>query len=399
MAQKKHPKNFLYIGGSKPQIPGIYCVKEAGLDVVVTDRSFNAPARTKANKFVNIAADDTKKLLELALKLDKENGLAAAYGVADYAYSAIGEIYDKLKLPYGSKFLYEKMANKNLSREIWKSNSLRIPKGILVSNENSKIPNINYPIVVKPANSFNSQGLKTVYKPEELKTSIKYAFEFSENIVLEEFIDGRHFNIDMVFIDGEAFRAGITERFFLDAIDHQALSGIQGLEFKNLDASILYNLVIKACKAIGFNYGPVTADIIIKNNKPYILEISPHFHAISISSLINLENILKGWFKYISRDKEWRACMQINSKEYAGYFYILSNKGGDIVEIEGLDYIKSMPSFVGLDMKYEIGSTIKKNNQKQIYCGMATFKSNTYSELYDNFNSLSHSVSVVTNEP
>ena len=91
--------------------------------------------------------------------------------------------------------------------------------------------------------------------------------------------------------------------------------------------------------------------------------------------------------------------MQIKSKEYAGYFYIFSNKAGAIVEIEGLDYIKSMPSFVGLDLKYDIGSIIKKNNQKQIYCGMVTFKSKTYSELYDSFNYLSHSVSVVTNEP
>ena len=390
-------KSIIYIGGSKPQIAGILCAKSSGLNVVVTDQSLSAPANHVADQFKNIAADDIKELIKLATELNNKDGLAGAYGVADYAYSAIGQIYDKLGLPYGSKDLFDKMSNKNISRKIWQSNGINLPKGITTSNNNIDASDITFPVIVKPSNSYNSQGLKTVRKYEDLQKALNSAFEYSQNVIIEELIEGRHFNVDMVFIDGKVFPAGITERFF-DNNSHQALSGIQGIEFDGVYSKSLYNIVLSACKVIGFNYGPVTADIIFKDNNLYILEISPHFHAISISSLIKADSILKGWFSYLYEDKNWRSYMNLTSKIYGAYFYILSENEGTIIDIQGINLLKSISGFSKIELKYNVGSFIKKKKNEKIYCGMVLLKSTSYKELYNSLNYLQNNIRVITNE-
>ena len=397
MNKQKSKKNFIYIGGSEPQIDGILCAKLSGLNVIVTDRSLNAPANKIADKFENIEANDIQGLIKLALELNRDNDFVGAYGVADYAYEAIGEIYDKLKLPYGSKNIYTKMSDKSISREIWNSKNINIPKGVLVSNKSINIKNLRFPVVVKPSNSYNSQGLKTVSKHEDLSNAMNNAFEYSECVILEELIKGRHFNVDMVFVNGEAFKAGITERFF-DCINHQALYGIQGIEFLGINESKLYDFVIRACKAIGVNYGPVTADIIFKDNTFYILEISPHFHAISISSILKLDNVLKGWFSYLASYNNWKKFMRYSVVNYSAYYYILSENQGVIAEVQGLNFVKSLNGFVSYNLKYSEGSKIKKLKDEKIYCGMILLKADTYKEIYENINLLEKKIRVITYE-
>jgi hypothetical protein len=396
---KKSKKSILYIGGSKPQISGISCAKLLNLEVVVTDRSIDAPAKKIADRFESIDADDVAALCKLAINLNKNNGFAGAYGVADYAYRAIGYIYDELKLPYGSYALYEKMGDKSLSREIWETCGLSVPHGYTILNNASDIPGLSFPVVIKPANSYNSQAVHTVSQKRELTSALENAFEYSDTVIIEELIEGRHFNVDMVLINGEAFPGGVTERFFVDKIDHQALSGIQGSEFDEVDIIQMYNLVVRACRAIGFDYGPVTADIILNDNAiPYLLEISPHFHAISVSSVINLDKILQGWFSYLAGDYAWRGYMYTLAKGYAAYYYILSDTTGTIIDITGLNKIKTYTGLMEIDIKYGVGSKLKSSDNNKIFCGMIILKAKKYQELYDILDLLSRSVKVITSD-
>jgi hypothetical protein len=341
-------------------------------------------------------SDDVIELHKLAINLNKENGFAGAYGVADYAYRAIGYIYDALKLPYGSYILYENMGDKSLSRKIWEAYGLPVARGCTVSNSMLDIPNLSFPVVIKPANSYNSQAVHTITKQEELTSALENAFVYSDKVVIEELIEGRHFNVGMVLVNGEAFPGGITERFFVDNIDHQALSGIQGSEFEGINIAQMYNLVVQACNAIGFHYGPITADIILNDNTLYLLEVSPHFHAISVSSAINLDRALQGWFAYLSKNPTWRGYMHTLTKEYAAYYYILSDTAGTIIDITGLNKLKSHARLVDIDIKYGIGSKLKNITNNKIYCGMIVLKAETYQELYDILDSLNRSVKVIT---
>ena len=200
----------------------------------------------------------------------------------------------------------------------------------------------------------------------------------------------------MVIVDGEAFPAGITERFFVDNINHQPLSGIHGYEFEKINSVQLYNLVKQACDSIGFNNGPVTADIILSEGIPYLLEVSPHFHAIEVSSIINLDQILTGWFAYLAGDSDWRNYMHPVAKGFSAYYHIFSDNTGILDEIIGLDKLRQYKGLVDIDVRCSIGSKLNNIFDKKPFCGIVTLKANTYCELHNILFSLDRDIKVVS---
>ena len=61
-----------------------------------------------------------------------------------------------------------------------------------------KILKLQLPIIIKPNNSGSSIGVKIVYCQEELIESINIAFNYSEDIIIEKFIEGEEYTISIL---------------------------------------------------------------------------------------------------------------------------------------------------------------------------------------------------------
>lgn len=80
---------------------------------------------------------------------------------------------------------------------------LTVPKCYNLSASSSEVnlDELLFPLVVKPVDSFASQGLSICNDPEELNRSIDYACKASpkRKIVIEEFIDGDEYGLGFIF--------------------------------------------------------------------------------------------------------------------------------------------------------------------------------------------------------
>lgn len=114
-------------------------------------------------------------------------------------------ILDKLQMPYtGSSSQTSKVAmDKWDSRVIFERANLSVPKYVKLNKKDKAFTSdeLQYPLVVKPCCQGSSIGISFVDSAACLQRAILDAFEFDENILIEEFIRGRELTVSI--LDGE----------------------------------------------------------------------------------------------------------------------------------------------------------------------------------------------------
>ena len=218
----------------------------------------------------------------------------------------IQAILDYYKVPYnGSKVTSSALAmDKIKSQGLFQNAGLVTPKTLLI-NKNENFENhlsffiekvAKLPIVIKPCSRGSSVGVSKVSKSGEINTAIKKAFEFDDNILIEEFIDGREVTCGVVqikeklqpktlnhcqvsseyialppteilpkniydFFDYEAkYKPGATDEITPAVITEEIVKEIQSIAIKTH--------TILGCK----DYSRM--DAIVKGGKIYVLEVN-----------------------------------------------------------------------------------------------------------------------------
>lgn len=115
--------------------------------------------------------------------------------------------FDLFNIKYtGTGYLGSALAmDKGISKQMFLSNNVPTPKGLKLSNNSSenyidaiKKAKISYPCVVKPCCGGSSIGVSIPNNDDELNKALKSAFEYEENIIVEEYIKGREFSIGVI---------------------------------------------------------------------------------------------------------------------------------------------------------------------------------------------------------
>ena len=148
-----------------------------------------------------------------------------------------------------------------------------------------KIKELNYPIIIKPANEGSSIGMTKVDNKNELDSAIKEALKCDDEILVEEYLQGKSATVGVLerkkednsieifatpilgfktktqWYDYEAkYTKGLTEFILPADFDEELTKKIQDLAIK----------AHKACSCKGVS----RVDFLVYNNIPYILEIN-----------------------------------------------------------------------------------------------------------------------------
>ena len=77
-------------------------------------------------------------------------------------------------------------------------------------NTEEILKKLKFPVFVKPNNG-GSIGMSKVNKPEEFGAAIEKAFKEDDQVLIEEFIEGREFTVGVFKTKGEIIALPITE--------------------------------------------------------------------------------------------------------------------------------------------------------------------------------------------
>ncbi|CAN5173102.1 D-alanine--D-alanine ligase [soil metagenome] len=156
---------------------------------------------------------------------------------------------------------------------------------ILFSNYSEAVAEINnnlkFPVFVKPNNGGSSIGMSRVKDSNDLKEALAKAFKEDDQVLVEEFIEGRELTIGVFKSKGEIIALPITEiiskkEFFdFEAKYHGASDEVTPAQISKEIEDAVKETAIRVYKLFNCN-GIVRIDFIYndKENKPYMLEIN-----------------------------------------------------------------------------------------------------------------------------
>ncbi len=96
--------------------------------------------------------------------------------------------------------------DKNITKLIAKSLNIPTPSWIMLNKHQGRnlelhdnnSPKFSYPYVVKPADEGSTFGLSIVKEESDLRTAISLASQYSENIMIEDYIPGRELTVGIL---------------------------------------------------------------------------------------------------------------------------------------------------------------------------------------------------------
>ncbi len=195
---------------------------------------------------------------------------------------------DMLNIPYTSCdcAISALTFNKRYTVAVASFAGINVANSVLLFKNNYKSPdeqvkNLRFPVFVKPNNGGSSIGMSKVNSPsEDLGPAIEKAFKEDEQVLIEEFINGREFTIGVFQSKGKIIPLPITEVITKnDFFDYEAkyLGASEEITPAQVEDSIAQQVKNEAIKIYQiFNCkGIVRIDFIYNEEKgPFMLEIN-----------------------------------------------------------------------------------------------------------------------------
>lgn len=163
----------------------------------------------------------------------------------------------------------------NLAKEIVLSKGIKI-------NAEDIISKLGLPLFVKPNASGSSCGVTKVKSAEEIPAALEKAFSESDEVLIEEFLDGREFGCGVLVAKGKEYVFPVTEIISKnDFFDYQAKytagfsDEITPADISKELSAELQRLALQAYNACGCR-GVTRIDFIVTKGQedPYMIEIN-----------------------------------------------------------------------------------------------------------------------------
>lgn len=213
--------------------------------------------------------------------------------------------FDVLKIPYtccgtlASAITFDK----DVCKQMIASVDVFMAKSVLLTAKDKSAEKVtsklSFPLFVKPNKNGSSYGVSKVKVSADLQEAINKAFEFDDEVLVEEFIQGRELGCGVVEKQGELIAFPVTEiisenEFF----DYEAKYKGKSKEITPAD---LTPNQLERCHALAKTIyrklklkGAVRIDFFLKGNDFYLLEVNT-IPGLSNESIIPQQARAYGW--------------------------------------------------------------------------------------------------------
>lgn len=248
------------LGGGLQGLEAAYLLQKSGHRVVMLDRRPRAPAFGLADeRFCFDVVDCTQsELFTFLQKVDviipaTENRRALA-AMADAA-AAAGIVFC-----YDAK-AFQVSSNKLLSNQLFERLGLPYPR---------PWPFCDYPLFVKPACGSGSEGVQVVSRESELAEILSRQAQFQGGLVIEEFVSGPSYSVEVVAVEGEGIAFATTKLNFDERYDCNRV--LAPCDLNDGDTEKMRTMALKIAAALNLT-GVMDLETIYTDRQFKLLEI------------------------------------------------------------------------------------------------------------------------------
>lgn len=350
----------MVLAGGYDQIELINQLKKYGCYVILVDYFENPIAKKYADYHYQESTLDEESVYKIALKEKVDFVITAC---TDQALNTMAIVNEQLGLKcYLTSEQALKLTNKNKMKQAFVEYQVSTASYIEVQNINQNI-DLQFPLVMKPANSNSSKGVIKV----ENKLELIEKFEVVKNqsrtneVIIEEFIEGTEISIDAFVVNGAVSILLVTETLKMDLEEGFIINGsyYNKERFSKDIIGKIEEEIKKIAMAFCLVNSPLLVQAIIKGNNIYIIECSARMGGGSkhdiIHKLIGI-NIMEEFVK-LSLGKTFQ--IKKNGIANVGLVEYKYCKPGTIKKIIGLEELVQNKVITSV-YTYKSGNTIDR---------------------------------------
>lgn len=332
-------KKLMVLGAGRGQLDLIRAAKKYGYYTIVTSTEGNYPGLKEADEICYADISDPQAVLKAAqsLKID-----AIATACLDTGVPSLGLVCDKMGLCGLTEEAAKLSADKLLMKNAFMKNGVNTAKYKKITSAaelEAATEELSFPLIVKAVDLQGSRGINIVKNKDELYRGFEDTMAETKKdfCIVEEFIEGYEFG-------AQAFVVNNRVLYVLPCGDVTYLSktNIPVGHYAPLDVEKeLYSDIVeqskKAIRALGLNNCAVNIDMILKDGKVYLIELTGR---IGANCLPQLSSIYYGLDVYkliidVAFGEDPTEYFEKNKKQpTAGYAKMLySKKSGVLKEI------------------------------------------------------------------
>ena len=195
----------LVLCGGLPQIALVKELKSRGIYVLVADMNEKVAAYDYADEFYCLSVLDVDAIRNLASEQKVDFLISVC---ADQVLQVVAQVSEELELPCYIDFeTAVNVSKKSYMKEIFIENDVPTARFVIMNEFcAARIAHLEYPLIVKPVDSYSSRGVRKVNCETELKKALEQAVEISrtKTAIVEEFVEGDEITVDVYVENGKA---------------------------------------------------------------------------------------------------------------------------------------------------------------------------------------------------
>lgn len=354
-------KKLLILGASLLQLPGIIRAKELGFYVGVVDQDENAIGREYADEFFKTSTTNVVEVNEIA-KIFKPNGIITL--ATDMPMMTIAKVVKELSLTGISEATAIKSTNKEEMSKVFKSKKIESPWFHIIFNKNHLYEikdQFQYPCIFKPTDSSGSRGVILVESMEEVEQAYNYSNKYSKsgNVIVQEYLLGKEVSVEIMVQKGVPEILAITDKLTTGAPFFVEMGHVQPSQLPTKKIEEVYDLAIRAVKAIGIESGPAHVEIISTTTEAKMIELGARLGGDYITShLVPLSTGIDMIEGTINLACSLEANLVPRISKGSAIRYIKLPEEGKILSIEGLDEARKIKGIKVAIITKDIGETV-----------------------------------------
>jgi len=264
-------KKLLVLGSAGSTVNVVKQAKKMGLYVITTSNTKEGQAADLADEAIGFSTDDYPALVDY-IRTNKVDGVMT--GSSEFNVQNMIKLCRMVGLPcYATEEQWDATQDKRHFKDLCKK--FDVP-GVPEYSIDDELSEEDFPVNVKPVDSYSSIGISICHNNEELAIAKQKALDASgsKTILIERFIDngGLTHNIKYVVIDGEFYMEMMCDRY---VVKNGLITAVSF--FPSINTAHFLNTIDEKIKdmflSIGFRNGVFFLSAIPENDNLYIYEM------------------------------------------------------------------------------------------------------------------------------
>lgn len=260
--------------GGIPQIELLNQLKECNIETVLLDMNEKVKARQYADKFYPVSVLDVDAVREVAISEKADCILTVC---ADQVLLVAAQLSEELSLPcYIDYQTAKNVSDKNYMKKIFVENGVPTSKYVVSKTlSENLIGGMEYPLIVKPVDSYSSRGVRKVQNYSELAEAFDNAINISRthNAIIEEFVEGRELSVDVYVENGQAHVLCISQLDKIPGADRFVINRCSfPAQLSQKETQMVSDASQKIAEAFGLTNTPMLVQLITTGEKISVLE-------------------------------------------------------------------------------------------------------------------------------